>query len=166
MKMTKSNRIPAIPPGDYKGSQAAWMVALQERGFWDGNGWYGDVMIPEIDWWEILEYCEEGYGPGFIEFIDTVKCNRMNRTYSFVLRGLYMVMMVGILILIMGTIIWVAYPHIVSIFPKLVQGGFVVPHISWWDAICVMALVEFIASIGVVRNLLSPYGDDEDDEID
>lgn len=50
--------IPAIPPEDYKGSQADWMVKLQERGLWNGKGWHGDVWIPENDWWEILEECE------------------------------------------------------------------------------------------------------------
>lgn len=53
-----SDKIPAIPPEDYKGSQADWMVKLQERGLWDGEGWHGDVMIPVDDWWEILEECE------------------------------------------------------------------------------------------------------------
>lgn len=48
----------AIPPDDYKGSVAAWMIELQSRGFWDGEGWYGDVMIPSEKWWEILEKCE------------------------------------------------------------------------------------------------------------
>ena len=50
--------LPAIPPEDYKGSQADWMVALQERELWDGEGWYGDVEIPVNTWWEILEECE------------------------------------------------------------------------------------------------------------
>jgi len=51
-------KIPAIPPDDYKGSQADWMTKLQQRGLWNGQGWHGDVMIPEDDWWEILEECE------------------------------------------------------------------------------------------------------------
>lgn len=51
--------LPAIPPEDYKGSVAGWMVALQERGLWDGNGWHGDVMIPAETWWEILDEQEE-----------------------------------------------------------------------------------------------------------
>ena len=34
----KVKTLPAIPPEDYKGSQADWMVALQERGLWDGDG--------------------------------------------------------------------------------------------------------------------------------
>jgi len=50
--------LPAIPPEDYSGSQADWMVKLQERGLWDGEGWHGDVMIPSDVWWEILEECE------------------------------------------------------------------------------------------------------------
>lgn len=50
--------IPAIPPDDYKGSQADWMTALHERGLWDGEGWHGDVMIAEDVWWQILEECE------------------------------------------------------------------------------------------------------------
>ena len=57
--MSKSKeKMPAIPPSDYKGSQADWMVGLQERGLWDGEGWYGDVYITEEQWWELLESCE------------------------------------------------------------------------------------------------------------
>jgi hypothetical protein len=53
-------KIPAIPPEDYKGSLADWMVALIERGLWDENkvDWYGDVQIPSSTYWEILEKCE------------------------------------------------------------------------------------------------------------
>ena len=54
-----SETIPAIPPEDYAGSVADWMVKLQERGLWDGTGWYGDVELPAATWWEILEECEE-----------------------------------------------------------------------------------------------------------
>jgi len=50
--------LPATPPEDYKGTQADWMVALQSRGLWDGEGWHGDVEIPADAWWEILEECE------------------------------------------------------------------------------------------------------------
>jgi len=51
--------IPAIPPEDYKGSISSWMVALQERGLWGGEGWHGDVMLEPHIWWEILEACED-----------------------------------------------------------------------------------------------------------
>lgn len=53
--------VPAIPPEDYKGSVSVWMIALQERGLWDGENpdWHGDVMIESTDWWEILEECED-----------------------------------------------------------------------------------------------------------
>lgn len=54
----KTEMIPAIPPDDYKGSQAQWMIELQQRGLWDGTGWHGDVEIPADIWWEILEVCE------------------------------------------------------------------------------------------------------------
>lgn len=58
-KRKRKRKIPAIPPEDYKGSIADWMVQLQQRGLWNGEGWYGDIMIkPEI-WWEILEECEK-----------------------------------------------------------------------------------------------------------
>ena len=50
--------IPAIPPEDYNGSIADWMIALQDRGRWDGDGWYGDIEIPSDEWWSILEQCE------------------------------------------------------------------------------------------------------------
>lgn len=54
-----TDMLPAIPPNDYKGSQADWMVGLQQRGLWDGEGWHGDVLIPHDDWWELLEECEK-----------------------------------------------------------------------------------------------------------
>jgi len=57
-KMSR-RRIQAIPPSDYTGSVGEWMTKLQERGYWDGEGWHGDVMIPEDDWWEILDECEQ-----------------------------------------------------------------------------------------------------------
>lgn len=61
--MSKKERwetLPAIPPEDYKGTIADWIMALVERGlFNDGDGsWYGDVEIPADTWWEILEQCE------------------------------------------------------------------------------------------------------------
>jgi hypothetical protein len=57
---SESEMLPAIPPTDYKGSQADWMIKLQERGLWDGENpdWHGDVIIPAKVWWEILEECE------------------------------------------------------------------------------------------------------------
>lgn len=59
--MSKSKDfMPGYPPEDYTGSQADWMVALQERGLWDGEGWHGDVEVPEDTYWEILEECEKG----------------------------------------------------------------------------------------------------------
>ena len=52
--------LPAIPPEDYSGSVADWMIALQSRGLWNGQSpeWHGDVVIPATTWWEILEECE------------------------------------------------------------------------------------------------------------
>lgn len=50
--------LPAHPPEDYTGSVADWMVELQTRGLWNGEGWYGDVEIPLSEWQEILDECE------------------------------------------------------------------------------------------------------------
>jgi hypothetical protein len=57
----ENDLMPAIPPEDYKGSVADWMVTLVERGLWDDSdgSWYGDVEIPCSVWWEILEQCEK-----------------------------------------------------------------------------------------------------------
>ena len=57
--MGANDKIPAIPPEDYKGTQADWMIKLQERGLWNGKGWHGDVMITEEQWWDILDECEK-----------------------------------------------------------------------------------------------------------
>lgn len=51
--------LPAIPPADYKGSQAAWMVGFQQRGLWDGDGWHGDIEISSDDWYDLLDECEK-----------------------------------------------------------------------------------------------------------
>ena len=42
--------IPAIPPEDYSGSVADWMTALISRVLWDGEGWYGDIMLDNWQW--------------------------------------------------------------------------------------------------------------------
>jgi hypothetical protein len=55
LNTTEDWMVPAIPPDDYKGSIGKWMVSLQERGLWDGEGWHGDVMISTKDFFEILE---------------------------------------------------------------------------------------------------------------
>jgi len=59
-KRLDNGECPAIPPADYKGSQADWMIELQTRGIWDGDmdNWYGDIWIDSDTWWEILEACE------------------------------------------------------------------------------------------------------------
>lgn len=56
----KPRMLPAHPPEDYTGSVADWMIELQMRGWWDGEGWYGDVEIPESEWRDILDFCEGG----------------------------------------------------------------------------------------------------------
>lgn len=52
--------IPAIPPEDYKGTLATWMVLLQTHQLWDGNNpaFYGELMITEEQWWSVLEEAE------------------------------------------------------------------------------------------------------------
>lgn len=57
-KKSKVEMLPAIPPDDYKGTQADWMIKLQERGWWNGKDWHGDIEIPADEWWEILDECE------------------------------------------------------------------------------------------------------------
>ncbi len=55
----KTIMYPGHPPEDYTGTMADWTVALLEGGWWNGKGWYGDVEIPEKEYWEILEECEK-----------------------------------------------------------------------------------------------------------
>lgn len=57
---TEEEMIPAVPPNDYKGSIACWMLKLKERGHIDPTAdinCYPDVEIPVSEWWEILEAC-------------------------------------------------------------------------------------------------------------
>lgn len=54
------DKMPAIPPEDYKGSVGKWMIGLQEMGVWDGENpdWHGDVIITKDQWWELLKKTE------------------------------------------------------------------------------------------------------------
>ena len=53
--------LPAIPPEDYKGTLADWMSGLINRGLWNEETpeWFGDVMISEKDYVDLLRECEE-----------------------------------------------------------------------------------------------------------
>ncbi len=56
--MNENELIPAIPPDDYRGSVSEWLIKLQERGLWDGEDWYGDVMLTQKQYDDILTECE------------------------------------------------------------------------------------------------------------
>lgn len=55
------SKIPAIPPNDYKGTIAGWMVSLQEMGLWDMQKpeWYGDVRLTPQEYNELLKRTEK-----------------------------------------------------------------------------------------------------------
>lgn len=64
MKRIRKNKnapdtIPAIQPEDYKESVGRWMIALQERGLWNGWGCHGDVYLPADVYWQLLEDMEK-----------------------------------------------------------------------------------------------------------
>jgi hypothetical protein len=52
--LPKDQNVPAYPPEDYKGTQADWLVACNERGIERGQ------FISQKMWWDILEQCEKG----------------------------------------------------------------------------------------------------------
>jgi hypothetical protein len=56
----RSGEIPAVPPNDYEGPIAAWIVALLESGLWNGfkPEFYGHLMITQEQYQEILKKCE------------------------------------------------------------------------------------------------------------
>jgi len=58
-KEKKEKMFPAIPPNDYQGTIAKWIVGLQQRGLLKEDQFYGDIMIPESVYDEILEECEK-----------------------------------------------------------------------------------------------------------
>lgn len=55
-------QVPAVPPDDYKGTIADWIIKLKERGYLPPAADIGDhvsIEIPEEEWEEILEACEK-----------------------------------------------------------------------------------------------------------
>ena len=56
-----SKKWPAIPPNDYKGTIADWMVKLMEMGKMKGNGtpFYGDILLTSEEYDGLLMECEK-----------------------------------------------------------------------------------------------------------
>ena len=51
--------LPAIPPNDYKGTMADWLVGLNEMGKRKDEGdFYGDIMLTVEEYDKLLEKCE------------------------------------------------------------------------------------------------------------
>ncbi len=48
----------AVPPEDYQGKLATWLLELQIRGLWNGKGWDGDVMLTRQEYTDLLDVCE------------------------------------------------------------------------------------------------------------
>lgn len=55
---SETENIPAIPPNDYEGSIADWMIALISRGLMENGDWYGDIVLTHEEYGEILNECE------------------------------------------------------------------------------------------------------------
>ena len=51
--------LPAIPPNDYKGSIADWIVSLIDRGLMRESQFYGDITLTVKTYDEILTECEK-----------------------------------------------------------------------------------------------------------
>jgi hypothetical protein len=54
----KNKKLLAIPPNDYEGTIAGWIVALVSRGWMKESGFYGDIWLTEEQYDEILTECE------------------------------------------------------------------------------------------------------------
>lgn len=53
--------LPAIPPSDYKGTMACWLVGFVELGKRSDEGeFYGDVVLTVEEYSKLLEECEKG----------------------------------------------------------------------------------------------------------
>jgi DnaJ-class molecular chaperone len=52
--------LPAIPPNDYKGTMADWLMGLCELGKREDEGeFYGDVVLTVEEYNSLLQRCEE-----------------------------------------------------------------------------------------------------------
>ena len=49
--------LPAIPPEDYKGTIANWVITLAENGYEDAKDYWG-IYVTESDYIKILEESE------------------------------------------------------------------------------------------------------------
>lgn len=162
MKKVKEKLIPAIPPQDYRGSVADWMVTLAERGLWDGNGWHGDVYIKDTDWWEILEECER-------EESSTTKLKNISdstmKKFICWLKDKAIFLAINVAAsLLGGTMLWVFYPHIHALFPSAAANGILSYHLGWVDSICIMFLIEIVFRPGFTAAVDDDQEEEEEEE--
>jgi hypothetical protein len=57
VNLQEQRALPAIPPEDYKGTIANWVITLAENGYEDAED-YRDIYVIESDYITILEESE------------------------------------------------------------------------------------------------------------
>lgn len=43
-----------------------------------------------------------------------------------------------------GTLLWILYPHIHSLFPSAASTGVIAADLNWWNAVCVVWIFNII----------------------
>jgi hypothetical protein len=43
-----------------------------------------------------------------------------------------------------GTVLWILYPHIHSLFPTAASSGVITPTLGWWDSVCITWITSII----------------------
>lgn len=51
-----------------------------------------------------------------------------------------------------GTILWVLYPSIHSLFPTAASSGIIAPQLGWWDSVCITWIITILFRKVNVKN--------------
>lgn len=79
-----------------------------------------------------------------------------NRTLEKLTTGIGAVVLAGVMIFIAatfgGTILWLIYPHIHSLFPNACADGIITKDLAWWDSVCITWMFGILFGKGYVKN--------------
>jgi hypothetical protein len=56
---------------------------------------------------------------------------------DFIVKLLAAVILLFIISILSGTVLWVIYPHIHSLFPNAAINGIIAKDLNWWDSVCI-----------------------------
>ncbi len=56
---------------------------------------------------------------------------------EFISKIIGIAILLFIVSILSGTVLWIIYPHIHSLFPNAAINGIIAKDLNWWDSVCI-----------------------------